>query len=138
MVCLTITQDLYTAATVLLASRLHPRLRDPDSGYIVAVSWSHAIETLNAIAPISESAQKCAIALEILSTTINLATEGEPQSSPQNSNPRQQPDAGLSGPDVALNGLAGFSEADDLPDFNSLLLDLSDMSWLNSIPVHLG
>lgn len=142
---LTIVKDVYTAATVLLASRLHPRLHDPDSEYVIAVSWSHAIEILSAIAPMSESAQKCAIALEILSTTITLATEGESQSGLPNNNSngnnhtQQRPDVNLTSPGAAPNnGLVAFNEADDVPGFNDLLLDLSDMSWLNSIPAHLG
>lgn len=91
----------------------------------------------------SESAQKCAVALEILSTTITLATEGESQSSFQNNNNNnniQRPNVNLSSPGAAHNNglVPAFNEADDVRGFNDLLLDLSDMPWLNSIPAHLG
>lgn len=86
----------------------------------------------------SESAHKCAIALEILSTTITLAVGNEPQTTlaPNNNNCRQQLDAGPNNPDVPTHGIANFGEAGDLADINDLLLDMSDMSWLDSIPAH--
>lgn len=131
--------DLYSAATVLLAARLHPRLHDSDSRYTNAVSWSHVIQILDAIAPMSESAHKCAIALEILSTTITLAMDDESQTAlgPNNNNYERRPDAALNNADVPAHGIASFCEAGDLTDINDLLLDMSDMSWLDSIPAHL-
>ncbi|BCS25325.1 fungal specific transcription factor domain-containing protein [Aspergillus puulaauensis] len=129
---------LYSAATVLLASRLHPRIHDSDSGYINAVSWSHVIQILEAIAPMSGSAQKCAIALEILSVTITLAIEDEPRPSlaPDNSDCGRQLGLGLNDSDVPVHETAELGEAGDLTDINDLLLDMSDMSWLDSIPAY--
>lgn len=130
-------KDLYTAATVLLASRLHPCLQEADSEYSVTESWNHAIEILKTIARMSESAQKCITALEIISEALTLAIGDGPQSSHRRQQSCDREPANLN---VMQGGIEGFNGFNAPPgyEFCGLTLDLNDLSWLNCTLDDLG
>ena len=125
--------DVYTAATVILAARLRQVIETDVSEYSTTRSWDHAIELLKSFGRMGESAQRCVAALEILSAKVSRKIPADIADQVQHS-PRQAVpfDPALSGPqtDLTLDEFSGF-------DFTDLELDLSDMSWLNSMPGNL-
>jgi hypothetical protein len=125
--------DVYTAATVILAARLRPVIETDLSEYSTTRSWDHAIKLLKSFGRMGQSAQRCVAALEILSAKISQKIPVDTTDLMQNT-PRQAApfDTNLSGPqiDFNLDGFSGFN-------FNGVELDLSDMSWLNSMPGNL-
>lgn len=123
--------DIYTAAIVLLASRLRPSLETHEPKYSLVQSWSHAIEMLNWITPLSKSAQRSVVALEILAATISVTADGDLQHSMNNMN-----QLGSTQNVAAFQNLNGtFNEFYDMTSLNGIILDPNDISWLNSIPV---
>jgi hypothetical protein len=125
--------DVYTAATVILAAHLRPAIETDVSEYSTTRSWDHAIELLKSFGRMGESAQRCVAALEILSAKISRKIPADIADQVQHSQRQAAPfDPALSGPqtDLNLDELSGF-------DFTGLELDLSDMSWLNSMPGNL-
>jgi hypothetical protein len=123
--------DVYTAATVLLAGRLQPRLNADITNYSNRTSWDHAIQALKSFGRLGQSAQRCVAALEILSAKVpttdtvgnaaTLSTQQEPEFG--SSDPKNFPEADL----------GEYADA----DFSGLEMDLSDMSWLNILPGNL-
>lgn len=130
-------KDLYTAATVLLASRLHPCLQEADSEYSVTESWNHAIEILKTIARMSASAQKCITALEIISEALTLTISDGPQSSHRRQQSCDRESANLNMMQGGLESLNGFN-APAGDELCGLTLDLNDLSWLNCTLDDLG
>jgi hypothetical protein len=121
--------DVYTAATVILAARLRPVIETDISEYSTTSSWDHAIELLKSFGRMGQSAQRCVAALEILSAKVSLKIPVDPTNQIQHS--QRQPatfDPALT--DLNLDEFSSF-------DFNGVDLDLSDMSWLNSMPGNL-
>ncbi|KAE9376680.1 hypothetical protein N431DRAFT_400970 [Stipitochalara longipes BDJ] len=124
---------IYTAATVILAAHLRPVIETDISEYSTTKSWDHAIELLKSFGRMGQSAQRCVAALEILSTKISRKVSVDTTDQLQHSQRQTAPfDPVLSGPDTDLNldEFSGF-------DFSGVELDLSDMSWLNSMPGNL-
>jgi hypothetical protein len=125
--------DVYTAATVILAARLRPVIEIDISEYSITKSWDHAIELLKSFGRMGQSAQRCVAALEILSAKVSRKL---PVDTTDQLQPSQRQGAsfepGLNGPqtDLNLDDFSGF-------DFSGIELDLSDMSWLNSMPGNL-
>ncbi|KAL4920044.1 fungal-specific transcription factor domain-containing protein [Aspergillus aurantiobrunneus] len=121
---------VYTAATVIVASRLCPTILEEISESALTRSWNCALEILRKYQSYSTSARRCVAALEILyeRAAVSAASTTE-QNQPQGEGvfPMQS-----SIGDMSLGeGLnAGLLEGFDLPDFQ-------DMSWLNSVPSHL-
>jgi hypothetical protein len=125
--------DVYTAATVILAARLRPIIETDISEYSTTRSWDHAIELLKSFGRMGQSAQRCVAALEILSAKVSRKIPVDTTDQMQYSQHQAAPfDPALSGPQTDLD-LDEFSGC----DFNGVELDLSDMSWLNSMPGNL-
>jgi hypothetical protein len=125
--------DVYTAATVILAARLRPVIETDISEYSTTRSWDHAIELLKSFGRMGQSAQRCVAALEILSAKVSRRIPLDTTDQIQHSQHQAAPfDPGLNGPqpDLNLDQFSGF-------DFSGIELDLSDMSWLNSMPGNL-
>ncbi|KAL5051329.1 hypothetical protein BDW71DRAFT_214261 [Aspergillus fruticulosus] len=117
---------VYTAATVLIASRLCPSILAEITETAITRSWNCALEVLRKYQSYSTSARRCVAALEILyEQAVSDAPAGD--NPPQSAVPMADTTRDMSlgeGMDASL--LEGF----DLPDFQ-------DMSWLNSVPSHL-
>jgi hypothetical protein len=80
-----------------------------------------------------QSAQRCVAALEILSAKVSRKTPGDTTDQMQYSHLQAAPfHPALSVPqtDINLDAFSGF-------DFSGVELDLTDMSWLNSMPGNL-
>ncbi|KAL4746492.1 hypothetical protein BDW72DRAFT_210376 [Aspergillus terricola var. indicus] len=119
---------VYTAATVLVASRLCPSVLEEVTEAAITRSWNCALEILRKYQSYSTSARRCVAALEILyERAISEAPAGDnpPQSQSGLSMANTIGDMSL-GEGMNASLLEGF----DLPDFQ-------DMSWLNSVPSHL-
>ncbi len=126
--------DIYTAATVLLAARLRPVIAESVPGHSVADSWAHAIEILKSFARLGQSAQRCVAALEILSAKIPL--DSSPPNTQQDGNSLNQSDETMANSSMPVKDLT----LDDLQtgvDFDDIVFDLNDMSWLTSLPGNL-
>jgi hypothetical protein len=124
---------VYTAATVILAARLRPVIETDISEYSTTRSWDHAIELLKSFGRMGQSAQRCVAALEILSAKASRKISVDTTDQMQHSQREAAPfDPALSGPqtDISLDDFSAF-------DFSGIELDLSDMSWLNSMPGNL-
>jgi hypothetical protein len=124
---------VYTAATVILAARLRPVIETDISEYSITKSWDHAIELLKSFGRMGQSAQRCVAALEILSAKASRKIPVDTTDQMQHSQRQAAPfDRALSGPqtDISLDEFSAF-------DFSGIELDLSDMSWLNSMPGNL-
>ena len=125
--------DVYSAATVILAAHLRPVIETDITEYSTTRSWDHAIELLKSFGRMGRSAQRCVAALEILSAKVSRKTSVDTANQPQASQSQAASfDPALSGPqnDLNLDEFSGF-------DFSGVELDLSDMSWLNSMPGNL-
>jgi hypothetical protein len=125
--------DVYTAATVILAARLRPVIETDISEYSTTRSWDHAIELLKSFGRMGQSAQRCVAALEILSAKAARKVPVDTADQMQHSQREAATfDPALSGPqtDIGLDEFSAF-------DFGGIDLDLSDMSWLNSMPGNL-
>ena len=125
--------DVYTAATVILAAHLRPVIETDISEYSTTRSWDHAIKLLKAFGRMGQSAQRCVAALEILAAKVSRKVPADTSDHLQLTQRQAAPfDPVLSGlqTDLNLNDFAGF-------DFSGVELDLSDMSWLNSMPGNL-
>ncbi|KAL4814443.1 fungal-specific transcription factor domain-containing protein [Aspergillus spinulosporus] len=119
---------VYTAATVLVASRLCPSVLEEVTEAAITRSWNCALEILRKYQSYSTSARRCVAALEILyERAISEAPAGDnpPQAQSGVSMANTIGDMSL-GEGMNASLLEGF----DLPDFQ-------DMSWLNSVPSHL-
>ncbi|OJJ59166.1 hypothetical protein ASPSYDRAFT_89880 [Aspergillus sydowii CBS 593.65] len=117
---------VYTAATIIIASRLCPSILEEVTEDALTRSWDCALEILRKYQSYSTSARRCVAALEILyERTVADSTDDRPQS--QNAFPTANTMGDMSlGEGINASLLDGF----DLPDFQ-------DMSWLNSVPSHL-
>ena len=124
------TTDIYTAATVLLAARLRPTPGSDGSDYSISYSWDHAIQVLKSFERLGHSAQRCVAALEILSAKVLKfdSTRGNTVATPQHQ-ARLESDTSPK--------LANLGEHMVDFDFRGIEVDLSDMSWLNILPVDL-
>lgn len=118
--------DVYTAATIIIASRLCPSILEEVTEDALTRSWDCALEILRKYQSYSTSARRCVAALEILyERTVADPADDRPQS--QNAFPTANTMGDMSlGEGINASLLDGF----DLPDFQ-------DMSWLNSVPSHL-
>ncbi|KAL4899620.1 hypothetical protein BDW74DRAFT_189000 [Aspergillus multicolor] len=119
---------VYTAATVIIASRLCPPILDEVTEAAITRSWNDALEILRKYQSYSTSARRCVAALEILyerAVADAPVRDHQPQSQPGPPLVSSIEDM-LLGEGVHSALLGGF----DLPDFG-------DMSWLNSVPSHL-
>ncbi|KAE8342668.1 hypothetical protein BDV24DRAFT_173673 [Aspergillus arachidicola] len=121
-----INQDVYTAATVLIAGYLCPAVLDEMTEAAITRSWNCALEILRKYQSYSTSARRCVAALEILYERV--VSERPPSHEPSASH-QQQSTASNAIDDMSLGeGMnAIFMEGFDWPDFQ-------DMSWLNSVP----
>ncbi|KAL4933264.1 transcription factor domain-containing protein [Aspergillus undulatus] len=116
---------VYTAATVIIASRLCPAIMEEVTEFAVTHSWNCALEILRKYQSYSTSARRCVAALEILYE--RAASEGSEKPEAQTSMPM----ANTMGDLYFGEGMnSGLLDGFDLPDFQ-------DMSWLNSVPSHL-
>ncbi|KAH8814897.1 fungal-specific transcription factor domain protein [Xylogone sp. PMI_703] len=138
---------VYTAATVLLAARLHPIIQSEITDYTISNSWACAIEVLKSFERLGQSAQRCVAALEILAVKIsqdstnaenseshlvhsqNVAVAKRSQHSHDEvETARRDMDERVNGSfDIDIYDTGGF-------DFNGFHIDLSDMSWLKVVP----
>ncbi|KAI9370712.1 fungal-specific transcription factor domain-containing protein [Aspergillus egyptiacus] len=123
---------VYTAATVLIASRLCPAILEEVTEEATTRSWNCALEILRKYQSYSSSARRCVAALEILYEQVvseALPTNGHPQ-----------PLIPTAGSGTAANTIGDMSIGEGM---NSVFLDgldfpdFQDMSWLNSVPSHL-
>ncbi|KAE8140557.1 fungal-specific transcription factor domain-containing protein [Aspergillus pseudotamarii] len=122
-------QDVYTAATVLIAGYLCPAVLDEVTEAGITRSWNCALEILRKYQSYSTSARRCVAALEILYERV--VSERPPSHETSASHP-QQTTASNAVDDMSLGeGMnAIFVEGFDW-------LDFQDMSWLNSVPSNL-
>ncbi|KAE8372401.1 fungal-specific transcription factor domain-containing protein [Aspergillus bertholletiae] len=123
------SQDVYTAATVLIAGYLCPAVLDEVTEAAVTRSWNCALEILRKYQSYSTSARRCVAALEILYERV--VSERPPSSEPSVGH-QQQSTASNAVNEMPLGeGMNSiFMEGFDWPDFQ-------DMSWLNSVPSNL-
>ncbi|KAL3477446.1 fungal-specific transcription factor domain-containing protein [Aspergillus californicus] len=120
---------VYTAATVLIASRLCPAILSEVTDAAITRSWDCALEILRKYQGYSTSARRCVAALEILHDRV--VSEAHPTVYQQTADPLATSMGGNTMGDMSLGeGITGIFEGFDLPDFQ-------DMSWLNSVPSHL-
>ncbi|KAJ9666026.1 hypothetical protein H2201_003938 [Coniosporium apollinis] len=155
---------VYTAATVLVAARLRPEIAVEVADAELISHLQTAIGLLEQFKIFSQNAQKCATALTILSEKVeqqrasqttaraNVASE----SHPMGMNPLEGINASLPGHNIATPGIGQLAAPE--VDLNAVPLlslgshdhpvagmfddmdfgfDISDMSWLNSVPSHL-
>ena len=125
-----IALDVYTAATVLLAARLHPILNADNNAYSISESWDRAIQVLKAFERLGPSSQRCVAALEILSAKVSKVDHNT-------TIPSALGEASLAFDEcinTAGGNLDGISQEFD---FNDIEIDMSDMSWLNILPGNL-
>jgi hypothetical protein len=127
--------DVYSAATVILAAHLRPVIETDITEYSTTRSWDHAIELLKSFGRMGQSAQRCVAALEILSGKISRKLPVDTNTTDQLQLSQRQagpfdPVLSASQTDLNLDDFSGF-------DFSGVELDLSDMSWLNSMPGNL-
>ncbi|KAE8361992.1 fungal-specific transcription factor domain-containing protein [Aspergillus caelatus] len=122
-------QDVYTAATVLIAGYLCPAVLVEVTEAGITRSWNSALEILRKYQSYSTSARRCVAALEILYERV--VSERAPSHEPSAGHP-QQSTASNAVDDMSLGeGMnAIFMEGFDW-------LDFQDMSWLNSVPSNL-
>lgn len=135
--------DLNTAATVILAARLQPKVEDGVSDDLTDTSLARAVEILGMFKTYSQSAQRSLTALEVLSAKVRQHIL---RSSDRESEPLQElAGSGANGeqrlgPNVENNGFNevldefDFSELPDGFDLTGFNFNLNDMSWLNSLP----
>ncbi|KAL5340262.1 fungal-specific transcription factor domain-containing protein [Aspergillus crustosus] len=117
---------VYTAATVLIASRLCPAILEEVSEPAITRSWNCALEILRKYQSYSTSARRCVAALEILYEQV----ESDAPPPDQNMFPGAIA-ANTAGNMQLVQGInPAFLDGFDFPDFQ-------DMSWLNSVPSHL-
>ncbi|KAK2029223.1 hypothetical protein LX32DRAFT_663389 [Colletotrichum zoysiae] len=122
---------IYTAATVLVAARLRPAVfSSPD----ISRSWNQAMGLLHDHENLGPSARRCAAALQILSTKVFQDQQPQPAALPNSEvNPAV--------PNVSNDQQESF----DMPfpyltqdatafDMDAISFDVSDFSWLNSMP----
>lgn len=120
--------DVYTSATVLVASRLCSTILAEVTESSIAESWNYALEVLRKYQNYSTSARRCVAALEILYGQV--ASEGLV---PTNHIPSHEIRASAS----ALNDMS-FGEGINSAIMDSFEFpDFQDMSWLNSVPSNL-
>ncbi|RDW76781.1 transcription factor domain-containing protein [Aspergillus mulundensis] len=119
---------VYTAATVIIASRLCPPILEEVTEAVITRSWNYALEILRKYQSYSTSARRCVAALEILyerAVTDAPIGDNQPQSQPGPLMANSIEDMSLG---EGMN--PGLLDSFDLPDFG-------DMSWLHSVPSHL-
>jgi hypothetical protein len=138
-ICLHI--DLNTAATVLLAARLQPKVEEGVADNSTDTSLARAIEVLSMFKVYSQSARRSLAALEVLSTKVRQHVLGlrdgdsepdEPPGPRANVEQRFSTNAGNGTFNESLDGF-DFSEMPEGFDLG-FDLNLNDMSWLNSLP----
>ncbi len=126
---------LYTASTVLLAERLRPVASTTGETDQTRANntWDRAIALLQAYSHVAESAQRCLVALQILSAK----SSGESSLLNQRFQDVNHADAPET---AATQGLSGvlvtplLRSADELTapfDFSNLDFEIDDMFWLN-------
>jgi len=151
---------VYTSATILQATRLHPLVESSVEGYDRERLWHQTIEILKNFERLGPTAQRSIVALEILSEKITqaISTRRELEACIERSNSRDAYAEGLPTPapsawtksavgaaapiaeplqeELAPGGLliSGLSEPFDLEDFD---FNLNDLSWLSSVPFDL-
>ncbi|KAL2820921.1 fungal-specific transcription factor domain-containing protein [Aspergillus cavernicola] len=127
---------VYTAATVLIASRLCPAILQEVTETATTRSWNCALEILRKYQSYSTSARRCVAALEILYERVISEANDQPE-------PHVPAGAGAGAP---LNSNANANTIGDMSlgeGMNAVFLDsfdfadFQDMSWLNSVPSHL-
>lgn len=124
---------VYTAATVLLAERLMPpRFQSVGRDRPRAqATWDRTIRLLQAYSRVAESAQRCLLAVQILSTKITSNISG-----PHVEQDMQNPNAvaGLADTSFATARAGdGFNYEELMTpiDLGSLDFDIDDMFWLD-------
>ena len=123
---------IYTAATVLLAARLRPIIQASIPDHSLRESWKHAITILKSLECFGDSVHRCVAALEIMS--LNIMTAGaESAAADVGSFDLQELGYMATG-----NGTSERTERDqdqwgDI-NFNDVMLNINDLSWLNSMP----
>lgn len=119
-------QDVYTAATVLIASRLCPSVLEEVTDPAISRSWHCALQILRKYQSCSTSARRCVAALEILYERV--VSEAPP---PSDQSPSHQ------APGATLNATNDMSLGEGMNAIlmdNFDLTDFQDMSWLSSVP----
>ena len=150
---------VYTAATVLVAARLHPSITAEVSEEAITQSWRNALDILHSYESYGPSARQIVATLEILFDKVPQKYwqhRSQPLSSgnlgSQVSNV-QQPDGGVGNktenqipPEWLQNKYSGLvvpqtnivDDSLDYLDNFEFSFDVNDLSWLNSVPYGLG
>ncbi|CAH0018758.1 unnamed protein product [Clonostachys rhizophaga] len=125
---------IYTAATVLLAKRLQPlgKHHIPYHSDTQNDAWERAIQMLQAYSRVSQSAQRCIAALEILlakvqNAGLNRSSEGVNMETRFPLDEMHRASV-LDEPTILGRG----EDADALVDFGGFNFNIDDMFWLNA------
>ena len=134
---LTKKKDVCTAATILVAARLHNAILTEVTEAGLKRSWDRALKILRKYECYSNSARRCVAALEIHYERV-IAEGHHPQAVPETEdgrymyNPSKTPEMAAVPDRPTDKSLGEGMNAVSLDDFD--LADLHDMSWLNSVP----
>ncbi|KAK1995023.1 fungal-specific transcription factor [Colletotrichum falcatum] len=128
---------VYTAATVLVAARLRPAVFSSPE---ISRSWNQAMGLLHDHESLGPSARRCAAALQILSAKA-FQEEQQQQQQQQQSAALPDSEANTAVPNVASDQQEAFdvpfpypAQDDTAFDMGAISFDMSDFSWLNSMP----
>ncbi|CAG9961998.1 unnamed protein product [Clonostachys byssicola] len=126
---------IYTAATVLLAKRLRPfgKHNIPCRSGRQDDAWDRAMQMLQAYSRVSQSAQRCIAALEILlakvrNAGLNRSSEGTTM---ERRLPLDEEVHRISVPDESAP-LGRVDDVDASVDFGGFDFNIDDMFWLNA------
>ena len=141
---------LYSSATVLQAGRLLAQVDEVGDEYAQDHLFWQAVEVLKNLEHVDTFAQRCVMALEMLAHKIaeTTASRDQPRRKASTSAPAgstlsgpelgqtqpNMPTLAPGSPDTAREKTNGSESSTALPTSN---LDLSDMSWLTSVPADL-
>ncbi|OKO97878.1 hypothetical protein PENSUB_9804 [Penicillium subrubescens] len=121
-------ENIYTAATVLIAGRLSPAILTEISEPSITRSWNCALEILRKYQSHSTSARRCVAALEILYEQV--VSEGQPPTDTSSHDLASNITNTLNDIPFGEGIHAAMMDGFEFPDFQ-------DMSWLNSVPSNL-
>ncbi|KAK1585402.1 fungal-specific transcription factor [Colletotrichum navitas] len=121
---------IYTAAAVLVAARLRPAVF---SSLDISRSWNQAMGLLHDHESLGPSARRCAAALQILST--KMFQEHQPQSTTLPNTEVSSAVPGMSnGQQETFDMPFSYMTQDTAFNMDAISFDMSDFSWLNSMP----
>ncbi|KAH8700820.1 fungal-specific transcription factor domain-containing protein [Talaromyces proteolyticus] len=126
---------IYTAATVMTATRLYPSVATDIDESLLTQSWNCALETLRAYQEYSRSAKRCLVTLEVLHEKVvgGIQAQNEEATEPTKSS---RLDPWL---DVNSTQQLRPNDAPEIQDLGDLgtTFDIMDMAWLDSTPFDL-